>query len=253
MSLHTIINRLERVASDNSPLILTGIGAAGVLTTAWLTGRAVLKAEDIIDSRNIVWEVEKKKAAKLVWKEFIPPAISASLTITAIVFANRIGTRRAAAMAAAFTTSERVFSEYREEVVKKIGAKKENEVRDEVHKREAARNPVPTTLIIGDGKVPCLDVPSGQWWECDMVTIKGAENAINYQLLNQDTATQTDYYSLVGIPANSTSGDMGWHVMDKKLNLHIHHGIAEEGPYKDKPYISVDYAMIPMRHWKGSL
>lgn len=262
MSLHTVIARAEKVASDHSPAILTALGAAGVLTTAYLTGRATIKATRIIDADRKLEEAHPllnfepptlKYTVKLVWKLYIPPLSVAAVSISCIILANRIGTRRAAVVAAAYTMSERAFQEYRSKVVDQIGAKKETAIRDEIAADRVKQNPPPTTLIIGDGMVPCLDVPSGQWFESDMTTIKAAENAINYQLLNQDTATQTDYYSLLGIPANSTSGDMGWHVMDKKLNQHIHHGIAEEGPYKGKPYISVDYAMIPMRHWKGSL
>ena len=266
MSLHTIIAKSEKILSDNSPLILTGIGAAGVLTTAYLTGKASIKASKLVDEATIdlnserytknptpkYRHLEKQDIVKLVWKEFIPPAASAGVTLTAIILANRIGTRRAAALAAAYTVSERAFTEYREKVVEKIGPKKETAIRDEIAVERAKNNPAPATLIIGDGKVPCLDSPTGQWWECDLETIRKAENDINFQLINQDTATQTDYFSLVGLQQTSTSCDMGWHV-DKKMNLHISHGIAENGPYKGKPYISVDYAMIPMRHWKGSL
>ena len=48
MNVKTIIAKASRAASDNSPLLLTAIGVAGTLTTAYLTHRAAYQASQII-------------------------------------------------------------------------------------------------------------------------------------------------------------------------------------------------------------
>ena len=49
MKLHTIVKQTEHILRNNSPAILTALGVSGTITTAYLTGRATVKAVRIID------------------------------------------------------------------------------------------------------------------------------------------------------------------------------------------------------------
>jgi len=42
------------LVNENSTTVLTGLGAAGVVTTAYLTGRASFKAARLIDERVLI-------------------------------------------------------------------------------------------------------------------------------------------------------------------------------------------------------
>ena len=48
MNLMRYFKAAEKFTVDNSPLILTGFGAAGVITTAVRTGKATIKAYDVV-------------------------------------------------------------------------------------------------------------------------------------------------------------------------------------------------------------
>jgi hypothetical protein len=116
MTLGEITKRVGKLAQDNSPAVLTAIGVAGTLTTAFLTGRASYKAAELIQEHNEKQDVHDlwmppKDAFRLVWRLYVPAASSAILTVAAIILANRIGTRRAAAMAAAYAITEKAFVE----------------------------------------------------------------------------------------------------------------------------------------------
>ena len=146
MNLSRIL-KLEKFIADNSPNILTAIGVAGTVTTAILTGKATLRASDILEEHRILhkkndhYERDARETVYLVWKEFIPPVGMGVITISSIILANRIGTRRAAALAAAYSVSERAFSEYREKVSERLGAGKETEIRDELAQERISRDP----------------------------------------------------------------------------------------------------------------
>src|SRR5690349_5429579 len=97
-----------KFTADNSPTILTALGAVGTLTTAYLAGKASFKAAQILDDYDTISiqenrpPLDAKDKVAVVWKLYIPAASTAIVTVTSIILANRIGTRRAAALAAAY-------------------------------------------------------------------------------------------------------------------------------------------------------
>jgi hypothetical protein len=256
MNISQMAKRAEKIVTDNSPAILTAIGVTGTITTAYLTGRASFKAAEVIKAqqfRNDLHETSPKRTMDnkdkflLVWKLYIPAGGMAVTTVACIVMANHIGTRRAAAVAAAYSISEKAFTEYRDKVVEKIGENKEREVRDEVAQdrvnRAAANRDV---IMVTDGnKVMCHDAFSNQFFMSDMETLRKAQNDINAQILHADYATVNDFYDFVdaeGLDHTSVSGDLGWNT-DKMLEIDFATVL-----YKDKtPCISVVFATVPVR------
>lgn len=116
MNLKRLMRISEKFVVDNSPAILTGIGVVGTISTAFLTGRAAFKAAQILETEH--WRnaqnpqsrpLTQREELELVWEEFIPPVIVGIITIAAIIGSNRIGSRRTAALAAAYSISEKVL------------------------------------------------------------------------------------------------------------------------------------------------
>lgn len=244
MTLTSLAKRLEKLMVDNSPVILTAIGVTGTLTTAFLTGKATIKACDVID-REELW-VDNKRAMKRVWKFYIPPASSAAVTIACIILANRIGNRRAAALAAVYAISEKAFDEYRMKVVEKIGEKRERSLRDEVAQDRITNNPVGTreVIITGVGDVLCYEVFTGRYFNSDMEALRKAENDINHEVLHNSYASLTDFYYKIGLRPTGNSDEVGWNA-DKMLELEFSATISDDG----RPCISVDFVVAPVRHY----
>lgn len=255
MNLSKFFRKTERLITDNSPLILTAIGSAGVLTTAYLTHKAALLSERIIseavshpDSPYVNRDPSRRELFEICWKLYIPPALSASLSIAAIIGANRVGTRRAAAVAAAYTITERAFDEYKAKVVEKIGEKSETEVRDSIAQdRITASNKENLDLDIilaGDGEVLCFDSFSGRFFKSDMESLRRAENNVNQQILHEDSATVSNYYSNVGLESTTISDQMGWNT-NKMLVLHFS-GTLKEYKGREIPCMVVDFGTVPL-------
>lgn len=241
MNLTKIAKQLEKFAADNSPAILTGIGVTGTLTTAYLTGKASFKAAAILSEESP--HLELKEKVELTWKLYLPPAFSAALTVSAIICANRVAHRRAAAMAAVYSLTEKAFEEYREKVKEKLGQNKEREIRDEIAQDRVNDNPVRNTevIIAAGGDVLCYDMYTGRYFESDLETLKKAQNDTNYQILNDFYASLGDFYRRVGLKPTENSEDVGWN-SDELLELQFSTTMSED----DRPCIAMSFRVKPI-------
>lgn len=252
MKIPKIVRTSEKFLTDNSPVLLTAVGVAGVVSTAYLTGKASVKAHKLIeqeDEKRYKMRQDtarsRKDTLEIVWKLYIPAVTTGILTCTAIITANRIGTRRTAALAAAYTVSEKAFEEYRSKVVEKIGEKKEQQVRDEISQDRINRSEPNFVVVSESGKVLCHDAYSNQFFMSDMETLRKAQNDINAQILHADYATVSDLYSYIdspGLEPTSVSGEMGWNT-DKMLEMEFATILHKE----KTPCISINFAVLPIR------
>lgn len=88
--------------NKNSPHILTGLGCAGLISTAVLSGVAAIKANDILKEYKNT-PLPKIEMFKLTWKLFIPAGIVGLTSIGCILGANTVNTKRNAALAALYS------------------------------------------------------------------------------------------------------------------------------------------------------
>lgn len=245
MTFSDFFQRAGKLAADNSPAILTAIGVTGVLTTAYLTGKTSFKAARLIDETETFEKkaLEPKEKVELVWKLYIPAVTTGLVTVVCIIGANRIGTRRAAALATAMTISEKAFTEYKDKVVERLGQKKEQAVRDEIAQERVDRNPVSQTkeiIIAGGGDVLCLDAFTGRYFKSDIETLKKAQNDLNYRIISDMYASLTDFYNLIGLAPAGCSEEVGWS-SDRLLELSLSTTLADNG----QPCIVVDFQTMP--------
>lgn len=253
MTFSSIIKTVQKYAVDNSPSLLTAVGVTGTITTAFLTGKASFKAAELIkneqarlDMHETSHPLETMEKVALVWTAYIPAVVAGSCTVTSIVGANRIGSKRAAAMAAAYSISERAFAEYRDKVVEKLGEKKEQAYRDEIAQDRVRANPVDNKQIIitGNGDVLCYDAFSGRYFMSQMETLKAAQNDTNYKVLNHGYQSLSDFYERIGLPATDASEELGWNI-DKLLELEFSTTMSEDG----RPCISFSFYANPVRNY----
>ena len=94
-------NFLKKFASQNSTQLLTGTAIAGVGATAYLAAKAGARASHHLEYKQSKTEEPLSLEDKIrsTWRFFIPTFGSAGLTISAVIFAQRINERRAAALA----------------------------------------------------------------------------------------------------------------------------------------------------------
>ena len=247
-----LLHQAGRIISNNSPNLLSGIAVTTSVATAFLAGKASFAASAEIRHEALTRELTQvepeplttKDKIMMVWPHYIPAAVTGTTTIVCIIAANRIGNRRAAAMAAAYAMSREAFAEYKEKVVEKLGESKEQKLRDEIVQDQVDRNPVRNNevYITNNGEVMCYDTITGRYFKSNVESLRKAENDINRQIIHDMYASATDFYSLIGLPSTPYSNEVGWN-HEYPFELKFSTVLSED----NIPCIAINYEMFPMR------
>lgn len=237
------VKNLGGVISRNSPAILTELGCAGVLTTAILTGRATLRASEILKMEAPDEQLPATEIVKLTWKVFIPPVLVGASSIACIIGANTINTHRNAALAALYSLSETAFREYKEKVVEEIGRNKELKVRDSIAQDRVTTNPVGDRTIIftGNGEVLCYDALCDRYFKSSAEKIRQQVLELNEDLRNDMWLDLNDLYYAIGLPSTKLGNQVGFDIDKGYIQVDYTGTLTPEG----QPCLSIDMTVYP--------
>lgn len=251
MNIAGLIKKGETFITQNSTTILTSVGVTGTVTTAYLSGRASFKAAIVIEDdryrrvelEGVAREYGLKEKAQMVWPLYIPAVGVGSLTIASIIMANRIGSKKAAALAAAYGISEKAFQEYKEKVVQKLGENKERTVRDEIAQDRVNANPAITkeVIITGAGDVLCFDMLTGRYFQSTVENIKSAQNKVNEEIISMMYASLGSFYDEIGLPSTQLSDTLGFNT-----NNYLEVVFSTVLSADQRPCVAIDFANPPV-------
>lgn len=245
MTFKEVFNRTDKLLKDNSPAIFTGLGLVGVASTAYLSARAGYKSALLNINQPAFGESVDKKTKvkhtiKIHWKFYVPASISGLATMSFIVASTKASSKKAAVITAAYSLSEKAFSEYKDKVLETLGEKKEQAIRDEIAADRIKNNPPPAPsselTLVGPRNVLCCEMYTGRYFYSDMETLRKAENEINSRILREMYAVLSDFYCWVGLPYTSMSDDIGWDT-DRMLALKFTTIMTDDG----RPCLAFDY------------
>ncbi|WP_300899366.1 DUF6353 family protein [Turicimonas muris] len=260
VDIKSLIRGMGEVLQKNSPYILTGLGAAGVVTTAVLTGRAAIKASDLIYEKSdlLTMKLSQEELAKrgnphayemtwqekinLTWKCYIPPVLMGVSSIACIIGAQSVNTKRNAALAAAYSLTESTLLDYQEKVKEHLGEKKEQHIRDEVAQKRLDDNPASKSEIIvtDKGDTLCYDSISGRYFKSDIEKLRRIQNDLNHDLMGVMWVPLNDLYFAMGLSGIKIGEDLGWTV-DELIDFRFSSKITDEG----EPCLVIDYDLTP--------
>jgi hypothetical protein len=249
LGLAGIAHKAKFLMNENMPTILTGVGVVGTGATAYLTGRASFKAARLLDHNQIMHyeqtggeEPSKMQKVKLVWRHYIPPATVMTGTMAAIVMANKVSSRRIAALALASGITERAFSEYKEKVYERLGKGNNEKIREEIARDRILKNPHDTTQVIitGNGDVLCYDMLTGRYFLSSAEKLRKAENRVNKELNNFMYASLSLFYEEVGLPPTTYTDTVGWQG-NENLEVNLTTVLSDD----EKPCLAVDFTPLP--------
>lgn len=250
-----LIKTIQKFSTDNAPAILAGTAVAGVVSTGILVGKASFDAAGDIREVELskgdpilgAYTLSTKGRAQLVWKRYIPAVAVAGTTIVCIISGATVAGRRNAALIAAYSVSETMFSEYKDKVIEQIGENKERKVRDSIAEDHIKANPPNNQMVIlGDGEVLCFEAITGRYFNSTVQLIRSAENKINYQINNEMYATQNEFFELIGLPATGMGESMGWN-NGTPLEVQISSVLTED----EKPALHIGYRRLPVPNYNN--
>lgn len=256
MGFSEFAKRAQKLTIDNSPILLTSVGVVGTVATAYLTGRAAFKASDVLreyESRPQGYiksadrtPLDFKKQVNLTWKLYIPAATTGVVTIAAIVGGAKIGSKRTAALAAAYSISQTAVEEYKSKVVERLGDRKAEQIDADLAQDRVNANPTAgrEIIIAGNGEVDCYDMYSGRYFRSSAEEIKGAQNNLNYLVNNNMYASLNEFYDFLGLPRIDMGDEVGW-TSDKLLDVKISSTLSD----KMTPCLAIDFYVKPVRDY----
>jgi Family of unknown function (DUF6353) len=253
-----LAGKAKFLLNDNSTTILSGVAVGGTAITAYLTGRATVKATRIIDREQQLVGAEKEVESrqtkeltrfdkvKLVWRHYIPPFVSGVTTITCIIVANKIASKKIAALAISSALSERALQEYKAKVIEKLGEKKDQEIRDDVARDRVKNQPVQSgeVILVGTGEVLFFDMTSGRYFQSTVEEVKKAVNRTNHDLNNQMYASLSQFYEEIGLPPTTYSDMVGWNA-----NTLMDVEISATKSSDDRPCLAIDFVPAPFAEY----
>lgn len=202
---------VKRILAQKSPLICTCLGAAGVIATAVLTGKATIKATQYVDL-YMRWETEDKhvhysskaEIVKAVWKEYIPAAATGLATIALIFGANALSKKQQATLISAYALLDQTYREYKNKVKEVLGEESEQKVEDAIAEEKVS------DLCPTDGKLLFYEPNYGQGFERTMLEVQDAEYRLNQKFAVEGEASLNDFFELLGLNKTDTGDMIGW-------------------------------------------
>lgn len=270
MNKENIVNFFNSVRSTmdkHSPEILTGIGIAGMVTTTILAVRATPKALELIEeakykkeeeivehnckvnkvSECISSDLKPLEVVKVAWKPYIPAAITGSLSVACLVGASRVNFKRNAALATAYTLSEKALKDYKDSVVETIGEKKEEKIREKVAQKKADEQPVSKSEVVmvnSGGKILFLEPVSNRYFMSDVESVRKIINDLNYRLTTgtEEYISLSEFYDEIGLSHTSISDEIGWNIYrDGQISIDMPSAKTD----KEEPCLVLDYNVSP--------
>lgn len=248
-SFHKTGLRLKK----HSPEILVAAGVIGTVTSAVMACKATLKVNDILDDTKDQLDKihecasdprmegkytaeDAKKDTTIVYaqtgvklvKLYGPSVALGVLSITSILASNNILRKRNVALAAAYTTIDKSFKEYRNRVIERFGKEVDHELKYNIKKQkveEVVTDPetgkekkVKKTIDVAG---PELASPYARFyddgctsWEKDpeanLFFLRAEQNLANDRLRARGYLFLNEVYERLGIPTTKAGQIVGW-------------------------------------------
>ena len=246
MDFKGIIPATKTFVKKHAPEIMLGVGITGFISTAILSATGTIKALDKVAQAKDelgVDELTPKETAKAVWTCYIPAVATAAASTACIIGGAKITSKRSAALAVAYSLSEKALTEYKTAIVETLGEKKAKSVIEAVDDKLMQDSPVTKNevIITEKGNTLCYDKLNDRYFKADMDSIKRAENQINCQMLREGYVSLNDFYDEIGLSPTKIGDDLGWNLDDGEIDVDFSSQLAEDGT----PCLVIRYTVAP--------
>lgn len=221
-------NQATSFVSNNATTLLTAGGVVGTVATAVLTGRASIKAYQLLEAEQEELErltaampkvdgapepqLSFKHKAIIVAPHFVPPVVMGALTVGSIVMANRVSAQQAAALAAAYGIAGKQRDEYIAKLQEKLSPKKADEATGEIQQDRIDRHPPGQTIVVGTGPVLCYDAFSDRYFKTTADHIRRAERVVNGEIETGGYCKLGMFYHELELPQTMFDDMLGWNI-----------------------------------------
>lgn len=209
-----------------SSIILTCIGAAGVIATAIMTAKATPKAirllGDAADEKGD--DLTKTEIVRATAPAYIPAAIMGAATITCIFGANALNKKQQAAITSAYALLNNYHKEYRKKLMELHGKEADEEIRRAMVREHCGYHQI--GIDTPDVMATFYDEISGESITCYEREIMDAEYHLNRNFVLRGYASLNEFYSFLGLPQTDHGDKVGWSTTDGYYWIDFEHNLV---------------------------
>ncbi len=241
----THLPKFKNIVKKQNPKLLVAVGITGFIGTAILTGKASIKANELLKEKKEELNVdalEPKEVIKTTYKCYITPLISGVLSTACILGANSMHAKRTAALATAYQVAQAGINEYKDSVVELIGEEKEKEIsKRTIDKKVQKIKPKEDSIcVINQGDILCLDSFTGREFYSTENKIDKAINRVNSAIYHDNYVSLNQYFRFLDSPqlGNADIGDyVGWNTSCREVKICKYPTITKDG----RPCLGVEF------------
>lgn len=256
-------NALTNVVGSNKFLFGLGIVGIGLTVATAITGTLIAKdhveeaeekkgrqLREEVNPAPVNCELTKMETVKVVWKDYIPTAISVSITVLSFAKLFNKMSKDNAALHGLLSVSEATVQRLETHMIDKIGEKKAAEEINKVQNEmiEEQKMPLePTKQVIycdeqGDELINFCDPWSKRTFRASKVRILKALELLNLDIRDYGESSLNNFYENLGLEDSDAGNLVGWRaesMNDYKIDIIMSGSWA--GAYVDNEGVSWTY------------
>lgn len=239
--VNNIFQTAGRFLRANAPALLTGLGVAGIFSTAVLAARGGQKAQQHLSEMPA--GLSPREKFEETWTYYVPAALTAVGSAACVIAGHTVSTRRQAALMSLYTLSETTLEEYKQQAAEVLGPKKEKEISAaaaEAHVREYP--PAQEFLLADPEKQLFLETMTGRYFNSSVESLRQAAIDMNEEIMRSDYVLLNDWYERIGLDRVQIGDETGWN-HTKKIELEF-----DAVPFKGKDETTKPIMVCRYRH-----
>lgn len=209
---------------QNTPVILSVIGAAGVAVTAVTAVKGATKASKLIKKAEEEKGEPLEKTEKLIAAipAYVPTIVAGVSTTICVLSAAVLNKRQQAAIMGAYTLINSSYKEYKSKLKELYGEKAHHDIMESIAKEQCSDVHITSdtifgtsTLDFGDAEEPEVtrtfyDCLSKRCFESTISNVIQAEYHLNRNFLLGGTISLNEFYEFLGLDNTDEGDELGW-------------------------------------------
>ena len=215
-TLPRLIQQTKRYLKKESPVILSCIGAAGVVATTVLAVRATLKAVRLLDDADEEkWQDEQEdltvvEKVKIAGPVYIPTMVAGAVTVGCIVGSNVLNRKQQVSLMSAYALAESSYKKYQGKVKELLGVETDTLVKNDISKDRYLDLDRP--IQPSEGKLLWYEPYRDEFFEMTEKEVIDAEYHVNRSFILRGETNLNEFYEFLGLEPTDAGCEIGWEV-----------------------------------------
>lgn len=234
--MNVTVEKLKSYLRKESPVILSCVGAVGVVATTVLAIKATPKAMDILKEAESECEIDEEltvvEKIRLVGPVYIPTVIVGACTVGCIIGANVLNQKQQLSLMSAYALVDSSFKNYRGKLKELCDKDTDICVLNELSKDRFHENPVHPS----DGKLLWYEPYRDEFFEMTEKEVIEAEYSTNRNFVLRGESNLNEFYSFLGLELTDAGSVIGWDIYGRDplsenlwIDFEHHLVVADDG------------------------